>query len=151
MGHDFEDAAERVPGFENLVDFLFHALLDVGVGAVEKNLLTIVQGANLFPWDLIGQGDAAGGDDVTEDFDAEFAEEKFGDGAYGDTGGGLAGGGAFEDVASFREVVFQGAGEIGVAGAGRGNTLVLCGIALADGQGFLPVLPVAIFKLDGDG
>ena len=81
MGHDFEDAAKGVPGFENLVDFVFHALLDVGVGAVEKNLFTIVQGSNLFPWDLIGQGDAAGGDDMTEDFDAECAEEKFGDGA----------------------------------------------------------------------
>jgi hypothetical protein len=151
MGYDFEDAAEGVSGFKNLVDFLLHALLNVRVGAVEKNLFTIVEATNFFPRDLIGQGDAAGGDNVTEDFDAEVAEEEFGDGAQGYPGSGLAGRGAFEDVASLGEVVLQGSGKIGVARTGRGNTLVLCRIALADGQGFLPVLPVAVLKLNGYG
>ena len=78
-------------------------------------------------------------------------QKKFGDGADGDAGGGFAGGGAFENVAGFGKVVFQGSGEVGVAGAGRGDAFVFGGIAVADGQGFLPVFPVAIFELDGDG
>ena len=87
---------------------------------------------------------------MAEDFDAEFAQEKFGDGADGDARGGFAGGGALENVAGFGEIVFQGSGEIGVAGAGRGDALVFCGIAVADGQRFLPIFPVAIGDLHGD-
>ena len=88
---------------------------------------------------------------MTENLDAEFAQEKFGDRADGDAGGRFAGGGALEHVAGFGEVVLQGSGEVGVAGAGRGDAFVFRGIALADGQGFLPVFPVAVFELDGDG
>ncbi len=88
---------------------------------------------------------------MAENFDAEFLQEEFGDGAQGYAGGGFAGGGALEDVAGFGEVVFQGSGEIGVAGAGRGDAFVFGGVALRDGKRFLPVFPVAIFELNGDG
>ncbi len=100
---------------------------------------------------MIRQRDGAGGDDVAENFDAEFAQEKFGDRAQSDAGGGFAGRGALEHIAGFGEVVFQGSGEVGVSGAGRGNAFVLGGIAFADGQRFLPVLPVPVFELNGDG
>ena len=83
---------------------------------------------------------------MTEDFDAEFAQKKLGDRADGNAGGGFAGRGAFEHVAGFGKVVFQGSGQIGVAGTRRADTLVFRGIALADGQGFLPVFPVAVFQ-----
>ena len=56
MGHDFENAAKGVAGFQNLVDFLFHALFDVGIGAVEKNLFAIVQGFESFPMGLARRG-----------------------------------------------------------------------------------------------
>jgi hypothetical protein len=151
MGDDFEDSAERVSGLENFVDFFFHALLDVGVGAVQENLFFVVERANFLPRDLIGQREGAGGDHVAEDFDAKFAKKEFGDGSDGDAGGGFAGGGALEDVAGLEEVVLQSSGEIGVAGAWRGDALVLGGISLADGERFLPVFPVAIFEQDGDG
>ena len=110
-----------------------------------------MKSANFFPRDLACERDVAGGDDVAENFDAEFLQKKFGDGADGHAGGGFAGGGALEHVAGFGEIVFQGSGEIGVAGARRGDALVLGGIAFAYGQGFLPVFPVAIFELHGDG
>src|SRR5579863_672144 len=144
VGDDFEDAAEGVSGLEYLVDFIFHALLGVRVGAVEQNFVALVQGANFFPGNLIVQGHAAGGDDVAEDIDAEFAQKQLGDGADGNAGGGFAGGGALEDVSGFGKIVFQCSGQVGVPGAWRGDALVLGGIAGADGKGFLPVLPVTI-------
>ena len=42
--------------------------------------------------------------------------KKFGNSANGDAGSGFTGGSASKNVAGFREVVFQRAGEIGVAG-----------------------------------
>ena len=38
-----------------------------------------------------------------------------------------------------------------MSGAGRGNAFVFCGIAFANGEGFLPILPIFILQLDGDG
>jgi hypothetical protein len=38
-----------------------------------------------------------------------------------------------------------------MAGPGRSNAFVFCGIAFADWQGFLPVFPVPVVKLNGDG
>ncbi len=151
MRHDFKDSTERVPSLEDFVHFEFHALLSFRVGAVEENIFASVEGANLLPRHFIRKCDAAGGDDVTKNFDAEFAQEKFGDRADGNSGGRFAGGGALEHVAGFGEVVLQGSGEISVARPGRSNAFVLRGIALSDRQGFLPVLPISIFKLDRDG
>src|SRR6266571_2941827 len=108
MGHDFKNSAEGVSGLEDLVDLFFHTLLGLRVGTVKKNLLLIEEGTNLFPRDLIVQRNSAGGDDVTEDFDAEFAQEKLGDRAERDASGGFAGGGALENIASFGKVVLQG-------------------------------------------
>jgi hypothetical protein len=151
VGDDFEDSAERVSGFENLVDFFFHALLGFGVGAVQQDFFAGMERANLSQGTCPAKETLAGGDHVTEDFDAEFAQEKLGDRSDGDAGGGFAGGGAFENVAGFGEVVLQGSGEVGVAGAGRRDALVFRGIAFADRQRFLPVFPVAVFELDGNG
>ena len=69
VGNDFEDATERIAGSEDFVYFFFHALFGVRVGAVEKDFVLIVEGADLFPWDFLVQSDGTGGDDVTEDFD----------------------------------------------------------------------------------
>jgi hypothetical protein len=151
VGHDFEDSTQRIAGSQDFVDFFFHALFGVRVGAVEKNLVLIVEGANFFPCDFLVQSDGAGGDDVAEHLDAEFAQEEFGERSDGDAGSGLAGGGALENVAGFGKIVFQGSGEIGVARAGGGDPLVFCGIASGDGEGFLPIFPVAIGDLQGDG
>src|ERR1700722_14886356 len=38
-----------------------------------------------------------------------------------------------------------------MAWAWRSDALVFGGIAVTDGQGFLPVFPVAVFELHGDG
>ena len=73
VGDDFKDAAEGVAGLEDFVDFFFHALLGFGVGAVQQDFPATVKRANLFPIDVTGNGNSAGGDYVAENFDAEFA------------------------------------------------------------------------------
>ena len=50
-------------------------------------------------------------------------QELLDDRADGDAGGGFAGAGAFEDVAGVGKVVFDGAGEIGMAGPRAGDRL----------------------------
>ena len=67
----------------------------------------------------------ADGDHVAEDFDAELREKLLGHRADGDASGGFAGAGAFEDVAGVGKVVFDGAGQVGVAGAWARDGLVL--------------------------
>ena len=85
------------------------------------------------------------------DFDVEGAEEHFGEGAAGYAGGGFAGGGALEDVAGVGEVVLEGAGEVGVAGARAGYGFVFGRIAGLDGEDLFPVLPVVVGEGHGDG
>ncbi len=46
MCDDFKDAAERVAGLENFVDFFFHALLGFRVGAVEQHFFASVERTN---------------------------------------------------------------------------------------------------------
>ena len=82
---------------------------------------------------------------------AELAEQHLGEGSAGDAGGALAGAGAFEHVAGVGEVVLQGAGEVGVAGARAGDGLVLVGVARFDGEDLFPVLPVVVGEGHGDG
>ena len=83
--------------------------------------------------------------------DLEGAEEHFGEGPAGYAGGGLAGGGSLEDVAGVGEVVLEGAGEVGVAGAGAGYGFVLGGVPFGHGEDLLPVFPVVVREGHGDG
>ena len=68
---------------------------------------------------------AADGDDVAGDIDAELDQQGFGDRAEGHARGGFAGAGALQDVAGIGEIVLDGAGQIGVSGAGAGDGLAL--------------------------
>src|SRR5580704_11737761 len=88
---------------------------------------------------------------MAENVDAEFAEESLCEGADGNTRRRFAGGSALEDIASLGKVVLQSAGQVGMTRAGRSYPLVPGRVALAYGQGLLPVLPVSVFKLDRDG
>src|SRR5882762_4741843 len=88
---------------------------------------------------------------MAENFDAEFAQEEFGESSHRYAGGGLAGRGALQNVAGLGKVVLQGSGQVGVSGARRSDTFVLGRIAFGHGQGFLPVFPVSVFELNGDG
>ena len=135
MSDDLKDAADGVAGAQGLVYFSFHALFSVGVGAVEQHFLPAMQLLQLLPWDFsVWQRGLAHSDDVAEHFNAKFAQKKFGDGADGDAGGGFAGGGAFKNVSCFRKIVFERAGKVGMAGARRGDALVLLRITGFDGQ-----------------
>ena len=87
---------------------------------------------------------------MTEHLNPEFTQENFGESSDGDAGGGFAGGGALQDVAGLREIVFQGAGKISVAGSRRRNSFVFCRITLAYGKRLFPILPVAVNDLQRD-
>ena len=88
---------------------------------------------------------------MTQDFNPELGQELLDYGADGHPGRGFAGAGAFEDVAGVGQVVFDGSGEIGVAGAGARNGLVLRRVAGFDRHGFGPVLPIGVGDDHGDG
>ena len=111
----------------------------------------IVERTNLVPGNFGLYRYAASCDYVTEHFDAEFAEEELSQSSNCYACGGFAGRGALENISGFGEVVLQGSSEVGVAGAWRGNALVLGGVAFAYWERFLPVFPIAVFELDGDG
>jgi hypothetical protein len=94
--------------------------------------------------------DAAHADDVAQDLDAQVRSKAW-PALRGHARRGLAGRGAFQHVARVREVVFERACQVGVAGTRRSNGLMLGRIARFNGQLLFPVLPVAIDDLDGDG
>ena len=90
--------------------------------------------------------------DVGADLGAEGGEQLLGHRAGGDPGRGLAGRGPLEHVAGVVEVVLLHAGEVGVAGPGRGQGL-LGGAGV--GRHLLGPLagravPLAVGDLDGD-
>ncbi len=62
----------------------------------------------------------------------------------GDAGGGFTGAGSFQNVAGVGEIVFDGAGEIGMAGARARDGFVMRGIARFNREGFGPVFPVGV-------
>ena len=134
-----------------MFDFVFHALLDFRVGTIQQDFVPRVKGLNLFPGNFPLHGNAADGDDMAENFDTEFVQKKFGESADGDPGRRFAGGGTLENVAGLGKIVFESAGEVGVSGTRRGDALVEGRISLGDRERFLPVFPVTIFELDGDG
>ena len=85
------------------------------------------------------------------DFDVERPQHQLGQSSGGNARRGLAGRGALQHVAAVGKVVLEGAGQIGMAGTRRGDGLVQRGVAGLDRQFRLPVLPVAVDELDGDG
>ena len=148
---DLEDPADGVAGAERGVDFGFEAGFGFGVDAVEEDLGAGVGGGDFGPCGGAAKFGCADADDVGADVDAEFGEQHLGECSAGDAGGGLAGTGALEDVTGVREIVLEGAGEVGVAGARGSDGLVLLGVAGLDGEDLLPVLPVVVGEGHGDG
>ena len=75
MSYDFEDSADRIAGAQNLVDFFFHALLGIGIGAGEQDLVLGSQRFDLFPGNFsIGNRHCTHGNHVAQNFNAEFAQ-----------------------------------------------------------------------------
>ena len=148
---DFEDAVDGVAGAGGFFDFLLHAGFGFRVHAGQDHFVAGDQRGDLFPGGGPVHFHAAHADDVAQDLDAEGAQHQLGNGAGGHACGGFARGGPLQDVAGVGEIVFEGAGEVGVAGTRRSDGLVLGGIAGLDGELFFPVLPVAVDDLDGDG
>lgn len=147
---DLEDAADGVSGTEDLIDFTFHALLGLGIDAVEKNGFFLREINEILPYIGAVKLCLTDADDVRQDFDAEFAEKHLGERSASDARRGFTRRSAFEDVACIGKVILQGARKIGVAGTRRGHRLMLFGIAGLDGQDLFPVLPVAVGDLHGN-
>ncbi len=151
MGDYFEDAANGVTGSVNFVDDGFHFFLGIRIDTAEEDLRAPAEIDQLGPFDGALEPGRTHRDDMAQDFDTEVTEKLLDDGADGDARGGFTGAGTFEDIAGIGQVVFDGAGEVGVAGPGARDGLVLRGIAGFDRQRFSPVLPVGVFDNQGDG
>jgi hypothetical protein len=151
VGNYLEDSSERVTTLEDFVDFIFHAPFSFFVSTIQQDLILIVESLNVFPWDFLLHGNFADGNDVAENVDTEGAQKSFGDRADSDACRRFAGGGTFQDIAGLREIVFQGTRKVGMPRPRRGYSLVPRWVTFADRQGVLPISPIFIFQLDGDG
>lgn len=115
MGHNFKNAAQRVAGFQNSIDFTLHLLFEFGICAVKQNLFAIVQSMNLFPRDVLREGDSSCSHNMTQNFDAKFSQQQLRKSADGDSCCGLPCRRALKNVTSFRKIVFESSSEIGMA------------------------------------
>jgi hypothetical protein len=109
-------------------------------------------------YDAGGRLDASERDDVGDDPGADGLLEEVGrDPAERDAGGGLAGGRALEDGTGLVEGVLLHAHEVGVAGARprqrrvAGERLELDGVDGVGRHDLLPLRPLGVADLDGDG
>src|SRR4029077_12763246 len=93
---------------------------------------------------------SANGNHVTENLDSQLAEKQLGQGADGNPCRRFPGRGTLQYVARFGKVVLQSARQISVTGARRFHRFMLYRVAFCDWKRFLPVLPVFVFKQDGD-
>jgi len=86
---DFKHSSERIAGFENLVDFFFHALFGFGVRAVEQDFFLLIERKNLLPCDFMFESHSANRNHVAENLDTELMQEEFGQGSDGNARGGF--------------------------------------------------------------
>ena len=114
---DLEHAADRVAVRARLVDAGDHRGLGVGVRAAQRRRVGLVARAG-----RVGrvEGHAADLGRERPALDAELAQERPRDAAGRDPGRRLARGRALQHVADVVEAVLEGAGQVGVARAGRG-------------------------------
>ena len=124
--HHFEDAAHRVAGAIGVVDHLFHAPLGFGVHAAQQDLVPV---RSARPFRPIGAAVPASlrRHAITwlNTVNAEFAQKCFGQGAHRHARRRFAGAGALQNVARIGEIVLDGPRQIGMAGTGTGDRLVL--------------------------
>ena len=78
MSHDFENPTHRIPGFQNLVDFLFHPLLGLRIGATEQDLFPDGERPDLLPGNFfITNRCRPDRNHVTQHLNAELVQEQF--------------------------------------------------------------------------
>ncbi len=151
MCHNFEYAAHGIARSQCSIDLGLHALLGLRVGTVQKDLVLCVKLAQLLPGNLRRCDRCfAYGNYVAQDLNPKLAQEQLGHCADSDARRRLARRGALQRITRLRKVVLERRRQISVSGTWRCYSLVLCRITLADGQGLLPVLPVAVLEQHGD-
>ena len=124
MCYHLEDAADRVSGAQNLIDFGFHPLFGIRIGAIEQHFVAAATYLDLFPGDLALNVGTPNRHHMTQDFDAELLQKRLCQGSDSDPGGGFSSRSPFQNVSGFRKVVLQGTCKVGMAGARRCNPLM---------------------------
>ena len=147
----FKDTVHGVVGARCGFHFVFHAGFGGGVDARQDHFLFAGERGNLFPRRIAFEVHAAHANYVACNLDAELADHELGESSGGYAGRGLTRRSAFQHVARIGEVVFKRAGKVCVTGPGRSHRAMLRGIAGFYRQFLLPVFPIAIDELDGDG
>src|SRR5712692_1966029 len=150
---DFEDAADGVAGLERGVDLGFHFVLRGGIHAAQRRINVGVYGEDFVPGGFAVEFDVADLNRVAGDFCAELPEQQLCQRSGSYAGGGFAGGSTLEDVTGVVKIKFLRAGEVGMTRARSHELLVVAGEVwgVLDGEGFLPIGPVAVFDAQRDG
>jgi hypothetical protein len=113
--HHLKHSAYGIARAQNFIDFLFHALLDLGVRATEQDFILARNFLDLLPRDFpLAQGNTAHGDDVTQDFNVQLAQKQLGQRADRNSRCRFARRRPLQHVARFCEIVLQRSCQIGV-------------------------------------
>ena len=89
---------------------------------------------------------------MAEDADAELIEKCFGQRSNRHAGRSFTSAGAFQDVAGVVKIVFETAGQVGMAGSRTREwfPLVFCAVDVFHWQRFSPVFPILVADDDRD-
>ncbi len=148
--HHLKDATHGIAGAEGGVHLRLHLRLDLRVNAAEQNRFARGEAGDLLPGGSPLQLHCPDAGYVTRDADAEFAQQHLGERTAGDTRCGFPGACPLKHIASILKVILEGSREVGVAGPGTGDRLVLAWVAGFDGEQLFPVLPVTVSQCHGD-
>ncbi len=84
MGDHFEDSTNGISRTQHLVHFFFHLLFSLGISAIQYNLVTLRETADLLPRNILLQRGAAHSNDVAEHLNPQIPQEQLGQGANSD-------------------------------------------------------------------
>ena len=150
MSNHLENSAHGIAGSQNFVDFVFHAVLGLRIGATQNDFRLIAHSLDLVPGNVLVERSRTNRDDVAKHFNAKFAKKQLCEGAHRNPGGRFASRRSLQHVACLREVVLQRAGQIGMARTWRLYCLMFRRIAFRYGKGLLPILPILVLQQYGN-
>ncbi len=75
----FENAADGIAGAQRKINLILHARFALGIGAGKQDFVFCGQCGDRVPCDRLVESSAADRDNMTQDFDAKFAQKQFRD------------------------------------------------------------------------
>src|ERR1700722_2394947 len=121
------------------------------MSTIEQDFVLTIQRLDLSPGNLLLHTHIADCNHMTKYLNAEFAQKYFCQRSNGHTRRRFPGRGALQNVSRIGEIIFQRSGKVRMSRPWRCHTLVLSRIAFTDGQSLLPILPISVFELHGNG